>query len=71
MGTLYIGSFIGYDESKHDWVKNHTETWERNIHIISKTMGKYPQESYAMLVRAIQSEWVFLQYVTDNTGDVF
>ena len=37
----------------------------------SKTVGKYPQGSYAAVVRVIQSEWLFLQRVTNNTGDTF
>ena len=33
--------------------------------------GKYPQESYFAVARAIQSEWIFLQRVTWDTGDAF
>ena len=39
-----------------------------NIRTIIKTAGKYPQESYIAVVRAIQSEWIFLQHVTWDTG---
>ena len=37
--------------------------------MISKTSGKYTQESYAVVVRAIQPEWICLQRVTWDTGD--
>ena len=37
----------------------------------SETAGKYPQESYATGVRAIQLEWIFLQRVTWDTGNSF
>ena len=63
--------FIGDDESKLDWLKNCTETLERNIHTIRKSTGKYTQESYAAVVIAIQLEWCFIQRVTKNMGDVF
>ena len=33
--------------------------------------GKYPQESYAAVVCAIQSEWIFLQGVIKYTGQAF
>ena len=33
--------------------------------------GKYPQPSYAQVVHTIQSEWIFLQCVTKNTGYEF
>ena len=32
---------------------------------------KYPQESYAAVVRAIQSKWIFLKCITNNTGYKF
>ena len=52
-------------------MRERTLTWEKNINKISKTAGKYPQEIYSAVVYAIQSEWIFLQYVTWYTGDVF
>ena len=45
--------------------------WENNIKIISETAGNYPKESYAAVVRAIQSEQIFLQRVTWDTEDTF
>ena len=65
--TRYLGVFIGDDESKHDWLKY----WKKNIFAITKTVGKHPQESYAVVVCVIQSEWIFLQHVTKETGYAF
>ena len=39
--------------------------------MIRKTVGKHPQDSYAAVVRAIQSEWIFLQRATWDIGDAF
>ena len=39
--------------------------------MISETAGKNPQEIYAVVVCEIQSEWIFLQRVTNNTRDKF
>ena len=66
-GTRYIGGFIGDEESKRDWLQDRKSKWENNICTISKTAGKYPQESNLAVVRAIQSERIFLQRVTKNT----
>ena len=52
-GAHYLGGYIGDDESKHDWLKERTLTWEKNINTISEIAGKYPQESYATVVRVI------------------
>ena len=54
-----------------DRLRDHTLMWEKNISTFSETAGKYPQESYAAAVRAIQLEWIFLQHVTWDTGDEF
>ena len=41
-GACYPGSYIGGEDSKHEWSKERTETWERNICTIRKTVRKYP-----------------------------
>ena len=71
MGVSYLGSYIWDDESKNDRLRESMEMWEQNIFTIRKTAGKYPQESYDTMVRAIQLEWIFLQHVTAYMGDVF
>ena len=70
-GARYLGSYIGDDDSKHDWLRKRTLTWEKNINTISETIGKYPQESYAAVVHVIQSEWIFFQRVIWDTGYAF
>ena len=55
MGAHYLGGYIGGNNSKRNWLTDRTLTWERNINTISETAGKYPQESYVAVVRAIQS----------------
>ena len=54
MGARYLGGYIGDDKYKHDWLRERTLTWEKNINTIRKTAGKYPQESYAAVVCVIQ-----------------
>ena len=71
MGAHYLGGFIGDNESNQDWLRECTLTWEKNINTIRKTAVKYLQESYATVVHEIQSEWIFLQHVTWDTGDAF
>ena len=70
-GACYIRSYIGDNKYMIDCLREITLTWEKKIGMISKTTGKYPQESYATVARMIQSEWIFLQRVTWDTGDVF
>ena len=41
-GARYLGGYIGDDESKRNWMKERTLTWEKNINRISETVWKYP-----------------------------
>ena len=67
-GARYIGGYIGDDVSKSDFLIERTLTWEKNIGTIRKTADKYTQESYATVSRVIQSEWIFIQLITWDTG---
>ena len=70
-GAFYRGGYIGDDESKINWLRECTLIWEKNIVTISKTAGKYPQESYTAVARDIQLDWIFMQRVTWDTGCAF
>ena len=59
-GVRYLGDFIRNDNSKRDWLLDHTLKWENNIRTISETVEKYTEEIYAAVVRAIKLEWIFL-----------
>ena len=67
----YLGGYLGDNKSKRNWLRVRTLTWDNNINMISKTTGKYPQDIYAADVCAIQSESIFLQCITCDTGDLF
>ena len=69
-GACYLGGYIGDDKSKLDWLRGRKLMWKKNINMISEIMGKYPQESYAAVICAIQLECIFLQ-LTWDTGDAF
>ena len=53
MGARYLGSYIGDDKSKSNWLKKRKDKWERNIRAVTKTAGKYPEEIYAAVAQAI------------------
>ena len=58
-GARYLERYTREDEYRSDWLRERTLTWEKKINTISETVGKYPQDSYAVVVRAIQPEWIF------------
>ena len=42
-GARYREVYIGNGESKQNWLRERTLTWDKNINTISETAGKYPQ----------------------------
>ena len=62
--------FIGGEKSKHDWIKDKTSKWEKNS-CDHQNSGEISRGSYAVVVCAIQSEWIFLQWATKDTGYLF
>ena len=70
-GARYLGGYISDNKLKSDWHRERTLTWEKYIGMIRKNVGKYTQESYTAVVRAIQSYWIFMQHVTWDTVDLF
>ena len=56
IGARYLVGFIGDGESKCDWLKYHTLTWEKKIIAITKMLGKYSHDSYTAVFRTIQSK---------------
>ena len=71
MGAHYLGGYTRDNKSKRDFMIDRTLMWDKNIGTIIKTAGKYPQESYAAVARAIQAECIFLKLVIWDTGGVF
>ena len=71
IGAHYLCGFIGDIDFKRKWLIGWKVVWEKDIGKISKSDVKYPQESYTEIVCTIQSEWIFLQQVTKNTGFAF
>ena len=52
-GERYLRGYIRNDKSKGAWLIKWTYKWERNIHAVIKTPGKYLQKSYVVVTRAI------------------
>ena len=46
-GAYYLGGYIGDNESKRDWLRERTLTWEKNINTVRENAGKIsPRELY-------------------------
>ena len=45
--------------------------WERNVHAVTKTVGKHYHESYSAVVHVIQLEWIFFNAWKKDMGHDF
>ena len=66
----YLGGYIGDDESKYNWLRERTLTWEKNINTIIKTARKYPQKSYYAVVYIQSNQSVYFVKAQPGTQDI-
>ena len=67
-GARYLGSFLGSDEERQEWLRPQIQTWVEGIQKLATVAHRYPQTAYAGLVRSLQSEWMYLQRVVPDCG---
>ena len=70
-GARYLGGYIGYKASKHNFLKSVRRCGSRIFEQPAKPWENIPVKVISMVVLAIKSEWIFLQLVTKNAGDAF
>lgn len=70
-GHRYVGGYIGSDKARSDWIDPQIQQWVKGIKALAKVARRYPQTAYAGLQKSLQSEWMYLQRVTDRVSDDF
>ena len=53
------------------FVESKVNDWSRYVELLSSLATDQPQAAYIGLTRSLQSEWLFLQRVTPNCGNLF
>ena len=67
-GAQYLGSFLGSDEDRQEWLRPQIQTWVKGIKKLATVAHRFPQTAYAGLVQSLQSEWTYLQRVVPDCG---
>jgi hypothetical protein len=70
-GHRYVGGFIGTRASRLEWLEPQIQKWIDGIESLAKVAKRFPQTAYAGLVKSLQSEWQYLQRVTEDCADAF
>ena len=66
-GRKYLGSFIGTDDGKQNFVANQIEGWKHDIEDLARIAAKEPQLAYAAFVYGTSKRW---NYVCRTTPDI-
>ena len=67
----YLGGVIGDVTGIESFVESKVNDWSRYVELLSSLATDQPQAAYIGLTRSLQSEWLFLQRVTPNCGNLF
>ena len=68
-GAWTLGRHIGSPETRDAWITTQVNDWAHGVKALGKIVTRFPQTSYAGLVKALQNKWTYLQrFTTGNRG---
>ena len=68
-GHKYLGSYIGSDDGKAEFVKSQVEEWIINVSALAKVAKIEPQLAYAAYVYGMSKKWSFVARTTPNISE--
>jgi hypothetical protein len=70
-GSQYVGGFIGSEAARAEWIEPQIQKWVRGIVLLAGVARRFPQTTYAGLVRSLQTEGTYLQRVIPGSDALF
>lgn len=67
----YLGGVIGEVSGIETFVQSKVNDWSHYVELLASLTTDQPQAAYIGLTRSLQSEWLFLQRVNPNCGNLF
>ena len=68
-GHKYLGSYIGSESGKAEFMKCHFDKWIRDVAALAKIAKTEPQLAYAGYVYGTSKRWSFVSRTTPNVGE--
>ena len=65
-GYRYLGSFIGLESGKDDFMRDRMEEWENDVKELSTIAATDPQAAYAAFIYGTSKRWMFVARTTPN-----
>ena len=69
-GKKYLGSFIGTEEGKADFISNQIDSWTVDIEDLSRIAEKEPQLAYAAFVFGTSRRWNYVCRTTPGIDNL-
>jgi hypothetical protein len=70
-GGRYLGSFLGADTARGEWLSDKILTWIEAVRILAKIAKQYPQTAYSGMARSLQMEWQYTLRVIPGVAALF
>ena len=67
----YLGGVIGDKSGRDSFVHSKVLQWTQYVEQLSSIAVDQPQAAYKAMVKSLQYEWLFLQRVTPDCGNLF
>jgi hypothetical protein len=69
-GRKYLGSFIGNNDGKKNFVENQIKGWKNDIEDLARIAAKEPQLAYAAFVYGTSKRWNYVCRTTPDIGEL-
>ena len=68
-GHKYLGSFIGKETGKRDFIAHQIAKWEKDIKALADIATREPQAAYSAFVYGTSKRWLYVARTTPNISD--
>ena len=70
-GERLLGSVIGTDSFREQYIKNKVESWVKDLQLLSKHAQDDPQAAYSAFTKGVSSRWTFFQRTVPDVSELY
>ena len=70
-GDRHLGSVLGSESFKHDFVKRKITSWVKDIEELSVVAKEEPQIAYSAFTKGLSSRWCYIQRTIEGISELF
>jgi len=70
-GERLLGSVIGTDSFREQYIKNKVESWVKDLQSLTKHAQDDPETAYSAFTKAVFSRWTHFQRTVPDASELF